>query len=696
MHVALVAAEFEENLSIRYLWSALESEGHRVSFIRFNGPEELESAAQALAGSGAGLAGVSMVFTSRAWEFTRMIARARELGFRGFLIAGGHFATLHAEQLLESVPELDAVGLGEGEGLLCDLAAHLDEPGGVRGLVWRDGAGLRRNAPREPQSELDNLVPPHHRRPFDQFLGLPMANLVGSRGCLHHCHFCSIAAWHRHGGGPRLRLRSPEALAQEMAELYHEGVRIFNFHDDNFILPRKEDSLRRFERLAKALEARGVGRIAFAIKARPDELDAEILGALKAMGLFRVFLGIEAGGSRALKQLGRTQTVAQNARALDLMRELDLHACYNLLLLNPDSSLEDLREQASFLREHPHVPMNFCRTEVHGGTSLEAQLRRQGRLQGDLWGLDYVIQDPRAEAAYEGIRQVFHRRTRALDCLQHRAMALDFELKLLERFYSPQPRLKRRIQDFVVRLNQDTAQRLVQIADAAEGAQDWSAMAAACDVADGAFRTEAAALMAQLRAAAQPCSASPGLPWLAAVSLLVLPSALPAQVVPQAPTVVASEKARFRAELGRRVAEGARPLVEDFLSGESPVLHILLDLNAEGMVSHWAVLTKVKFPDTAQLDLPRTRMLPDLSSLRCQELGGQRLVAVLRRDEFQKLTPTTEAPTVTLRPLPVAQGRVEVVAVSTSNTSIYEWAHSSPRDTPFFRMTHGQPVASRH
>jgi hypothetical protein len=89
MNIAPVGVECEENLALRYIRAALEERGHRVTQITFNAEADTEMAAECLARSGAGLAGVSMVFTCRAAEFAAQGQRSRELGFRGHLVAGG-------------------------------------------------------------------------------------------------------------------------------------------------------------------------------------------------------------------------------------------------------------------------------------------------------------------------------------------------------------------------------------------------------------------------------------------------------------------------------------------------------------------------------------------------------------------------------------------------------------------------------
>ncbi|MCC6526918.1 MAG: cobalamin-dependent protein, partial [Polyangiaceae bacterium] len=97
MHVVLVGAELEENLAIRYLAGALERALHRVSYVVFDGPDDVERAAREIVASGARIAGYSMVFTHRARQFVELATRARALGYAGFQVAGGHFAAFHAE-----------------------------------------------------------------------------------------------------------------------------------------------------------------------------------------------------------------------------------------------------------------------------------------------------------------------------------------------------------------------------------------------------------------------------------------------------------------------------------------------------------------------------------------------------------------------------------------------------------------------
>jgi anaerobic magnesium-protoporphyrin IX monomethyl ester cyclase len=466
MRIALVGAEFEENLAVRYIAAALEAEGHDVRRIVFNGSRDLAQACRELVESHAELAGLSMVFTQRARQFAELATEARSLGFGGHLTAGGHFAAFNAEALLRDVPAIDSVAVGEGETICCSLAQSLSDLAAVRGLVWRSRFGLVRNPPASKPSDLDALPIPPRKVPFDDYLGIPITNILSSRGCAHACDFCSIAAWHRLCGGERVRLRSAGNLAAEIERLYADGARIFNFHDDSFVLRDPGTFRARSAELARELSLRGIRGIAFAIKSRPDAVNLDSFVPLRKIGLFRVFLGIEAGTETSLRNLGRHQTVADNERALRVLEELDLHAAFNLLLLNPDSTLEDLQGNVAFLRRNPRHPINFCRAEVYAGTPLERRLRAEGRLLGDYWGWDYVIADPRAQRAFEAIAVCFQDRNHSDDGLHHVAMALDYEHQLLGHFFSTTESIRRQVKRFIIEVNLNTVAHLEAIIDA--------------------------------------------------------------------------------------------------------------------------------------------------------------------------------------------------------------------------------------
>jgi hypothetical protein len=201
MRVVLVGAELEENIGVRYMASALEANGHAADIVPFNSGRDAAGTVRQTLALEPAIVGLSMVFTSPGREFCRLAADLRDAGFTGHLVAGSHFAALSAERLLADWPAFDSISLGEGEGIITDLAANPDHPARVAGLCFRapDGAIVRTPT----RGNLDNLeaLPFPKRTAFHRYFDNPIAGILSSSGCWRDCTFCSINAWCTSGGG---------------------------------------------------------------------------------------------------------------------------------------------------------------------------------------------------------------------------------------------------------------------------------------------------------------------------------------------------------------------------------------------------------------------------------------------------------------------------------------------------------------
>ena len=468
MKIALIGAELEENLGLRYMVSALEQAGHQARIFPFNDETEIPTVVRQIRAFTPHIAGLSMVFTGRAREFCRMANALRESGFTGHLTAGGHFAALNCRQLLEDFPEFDSIALGEGEQLICELAANIQNLSDVSGFCYRDRDGtIRVNPSTGNQEELD-LLPFPRRDTFHEYYGKPIASILSSRGCWRSCAFCSIDAWYRSGGGSKFRIRSVPNIVAEMSELYHQnGVRIFNFQDDNFFLPEPTKALARFTELRDSLWREGVKDIAIAVKARPDSINREAMSVLDDLGVFRVFLGVENASERELEKLNRKCSREAIENALHILNDVDVHVAYNLLLFEPDTTLDDILINLRFMERHIDNPFNFCRAEAYAATGLEKKLRTDGILAGDYFGFDYRIKDPRVEAFHKIANYAFFDRNFNDFGLHYFNMEVDFSFQLLRRFHPGllSQELRSEVHSFIKETNIDTYRCLSRIWD---------------------------------------------------------------------------------------------------------------------------------------------------------------------------------------------------------------------------------------
>ncbi|MDD1753975.1 MAG: B12-binding domain-containing radical SAM protein [Methanotrichaceae archaeon] len=471
MRVSLVGAELDENLGIRYMAAALESRGHDVNIVPFNSEADIASAVKSIMDFAPDVVGLSMVFTNRGREFCHLANVIRQEGFRGHLIAGGPFASFNYHHLLRDHSAIDSIALGEGEVLICTLADNLDDLSKLPGLCYRKSNGtIEINPPGSGNDDLDSLPFPK-RTELASFFDKKVASVLTSRGCWRNCAFCSINAWYDRVGGKKFRVRSINSVVEEMKDLYRRhGVRIFNFQDDNFFLPDANEALNRFEHLRDRLDKENVKEIAIAIKARPDSITRDSVAVLDDLGLFRVFLGVENASENGLRNLNRRSTVDQAIKALGILNDFDIHIAYNLLIFEPDTTMEDIMTNLRFVERNIENPFNFCRAEVHAGTGLETKLKAENRLLGDYFGLDYRLKDPQCEAFHQIANLAFYDRNFSDNGLHYFNMQVDFCFQILRRF-NPEvlsQTLRGAVKNLIKQTNLDTYQYLCRIYDFVE------------------------------------------------------------------------------------------------------------------------------------------------------------------------------------------------------------------------------------
>lgn len=473
MKIALVGPELEENLGLRYIASSLEKRGHTADIVAFNDVGDIDDVVGTVLATSPDITGLSMVFTSRGREFCTLATALRDAGYRGHIIGGGPFASFNCERVLADFPAFDSIGLGEGEGLMGDLAERLDDVSGIPGLCYRDGEGRPViNVATGKGMHLDDLPWPK-RTTFDTYLGTPIASMLTSRGCWRNCAFCSINAWYERVGGKKFRVRSTASIVAEVADLYHNhGVRAFNFQDDNFFLPKPDKAARRFAEFRDGLRQAGVGQIAIMVKARPDSITRDSVAILDELGLFRVFLGVENGCDNALRKLNRKNTVDEVLNALRILNDFDVHIAFNLLMFEPHTEPAEILANLRFIERHIDNPFNFCRAEAHAGTGLAEQLAAEGMLLGDYFGFDYRLVNPQAEMFHQIANFAFYDRNFNDSGLHYFNMQVDFTFQLLRRFHPAvlTERLRAAVKNFIKETNLDTYEHLCTIYDFVAGA----------------------------------------------------------------------------------------------------------------------------------------------------------------------------------------------------------------------------------
>jgi anaerobic magnesium-protoporphyrin IX monomethyl ester cyclase len=427
--VLLVEDLGQQRLTARSLAAVLRRAGLSAQLAHFGAGDDLGRIVTLALREQPRLIVLSILFAHLVAQNLSLASSLRAAGLRSHLTMVGPLPTFVYAQLLAACPALDSVLRGEAEVGVVQLAAgltNLEDWRAVPGLAYRSPT-LRTNPLPRPVSDLDELPFPARDGGIPTRLGYGFATLEASRGCYHACAFCLPCAFYRTGTGPAYRLRSIPSLVAEIDTLYRGGARLFLFDDEQFLPPARARE-GRVAALGDQLKRRGL-EVAFTIKCRADDVDEALFRRLRAMGLIRVYLGLESGCQASLDLLGKGVTVDCNARSLALLDELDIVADFRCLLFHPWSTLETIQVDLEFLEGAlPYVPtpLTFREVECYPGTPLTERLRvarpaPEGQPEdhpwlspdGDLGHLDrdfraaYTITDPRAELLRRLSRIVF-------------------------------------------------------------------------------------------------------------------------------------------------------------------------------------------------------------------------------------------------------------------------------------------------
>jgi anaerobic magnesium-protoporphyrin IX monomethyl ester cyclase len=471
--VALIGAELEENLSIRYLASSVGAAGFRTGLYPINSPDQLNDVVASIVDTRPMVVGISVPFQQHARELLDIATALRAMSFTGHISAGGHFVTFEHTRVLRDWPAIDSIVRHEGEGPLVELCRRVRDGrpvAGIPGIVTRNKGGEVVCAPRHRLPELDDLPYPDRRGDPHEVLGIPCSPILGSRGCYGDCTFCCINAYHRNAKGPRYRRRSPEFVVDEMRREYERrGVRLFIFHDDNFFLPTRGRNFERYRKMGELLQAAGLDDVGFVIKCRPNDVDPELFELLVSIGLVRAYVGIETNSGEGLVSLNRRVTSRDNERALETLRDLGVYCSFNVLIFDPEATFAGVEKNLDFMEAHADVPFNFCRAEVYAGTALERTLRAQRRLEGDYLAWNYTLKDPRVELLFRIVTTAFSGRNFKAHGIANLNMGIRFDSEVMRRFYPEawDPTWQNALVDFSARVGRDSTRhfrRAVQFA----------------------------------------------------------------------------------------------------------------------------------------------------------------------------------------------------------------------------------------
>ncbi len=261
--------------------------------------------------------------TPAIYKAERALQIAKEVHPNAVTVLGGIHGTFMYNQVLHEAPWIDAVVRGEGEAVMLNLVQQVDAGrwpdarGQVNGIAYREGEKVVATRPEMPIKDVDSIVADWSILDWPKYIYIPMNTRVATpnmaRGCPFTCSFCSQWKFWRD-----YRVRDPKLVVDEIQTLVEEHEVGF------FILADEEPTINKkaFIAFCEELIDRDLP-ILWGINTRVTDVlrDEEELPLYRKAGLVHVSLGTEAAAQLNLDLFNKETTVAQNAKAIQLLRD---------------------------------------------------------------------------------------------------------------------------------------------------------------------------------------------------------------------------------------------------------------------------------------------------------------------------------------------------------------------------------------
>ncbi|MFH1305788.1 MAG: radical SAM protein, partial [Candidatus Omnitrophota bacterium] len=310
--------------------------------------------------------------------------------FKHVVVCGPH-QELYSENVLKERDFINFALYGEYEYTLLELALALKRGeknlSSIKGLIWNSGTAIIKNAPRKPFDI--NLLPWPHRETLpmmkysDRPGGLPepSAQMVASRGCPFLCGYCLWPQMFFRSGSHRAR--EIDDVADEMEYLVRAmGFKSVYFDDDTFNIGKE-----RVIRLCKAIRARGLERVPWAVMAKADLMDEELLREMKHAGLYAVKYGVESASQRLINRSGKNLDLSLAERNIMLTKSIGIKTHLTFMFGLPGETGDTIKKTVELAVRLDPDSVQFSIVTPFPGTKLFEDLDGRGQIITKDWSL---------------------------------------------------------------------------------------------------------------------------------------------------------------------------------------------------------------------------------------------------------------------------------------------------------------------
>jgi radical SAM superfamily enzyme YgiQ (UPF0313 family) len=286
------------------------------------------------------------------------------------IVAGGPIATARRGALLDAIPEIDLLVVGEGELTFSRLLSGTR----TNGLVFRGGSQIVDLGDGDAVDNLDELPFPDYGLIdlgcYQEHLSYAYNHrrqgvLLTSRGCPYLCTYCNTFA------GKTARLRSAENVVAEMEEMSRaHAIADFYVVDDIFNMDRKrtEAIFRMIIRLRKNW------RLYFVNGLRADIMTRELVDLMAEAGTAWVTYAVESGSPRIQKLVRKNMHLEKATDIINYSQDRGLVVNVNTMYGFPTETGAEAQQTLDYLaRLHMPslLPYHFCLRGYEGCEIVE-------------------------------------------------------------------------------------------------------------------------------------------------------------------------------------------------------------------------------------------------------------------------------------------------------------------------------------
>ncbi len=322
-------------------------------------------------------------------SFKNDISLLKKMSGKGMkIVVCGPHIEIHERDFLSKHPFIDYVLFGEYEFSLLDLVTAIFENKplcDVKGLIYREGDTIIKNPPREAFDI--NLLPWPSREdlPMEKYWDLPgnipypSVQMAASRGCPFGCNFC---LWPQVMYlGNHYRVRDVKDTIDEMEYLVREmGFKSVYFDDDTFNIGKT-----RMLDFCNEIKKRGLNDIPWAIMARADLMDEEILNNMESAGLWAVKYGVESPNSKLIKTINKDMGIDKTTRNIKITQGLGIKTHLTFCFGADGETKDTVQETINYALKLNPESVQFSILTPFPGTKLYEKLDKEGRILTKDW-----------------------------------------------------------------------------------------------------------------------------------------------------------------------------------------------------------------------------------------------------------------------------------------------------------------------